>query len=85
MAQNTEIKARVNDVDALEIAARRLSGRTPEIIFQDDTFFNVPNGRLKLRKFRVMISYHSQCNSTAYIKIYESYDLSTLKSEFDPL
>ncbi|KAK2712434.1 uncharacterized protein LOC136025376 [Artemia franciscana] len=80
MAQNAEIKARVNDVDALEIAARRLSGRTPEIIFQDDTFFNVPNGRLKLRKFRndagELIFYDRPDSSGPKISTYSKTDTS---------
>ncbi|MGF1586456.1 MAG: class IV adenylate cyclase [Bacteroidales bacterium] len=51
MARNIEIKARAgNFKEQLRIAAG-LSGQTPELIHQVDTFFNVPRGRLKLREF----------------------------------
>jgi adenylate cyclase len=53
MPANVEIKARIASVDALLPRARALADEdeTPQLIHQDDTFFNVPNGRLKLRVF----------------------------------
>ena len=51
MAKNIEIKARVRDIErAAEIVAR-LSDSPEEILQQEDIFFNVPQGRLKLRIF----------------------------------
>lgn len=44
---NIEIKFRVADLQPIELAAD--SG--PELIVQEDVFFNVNSGRLKLRKF----------------------------------
>ena len=49
MARNVEIKARIHDLKYCVSKAERLSGAEPEIIRQEDTFFNCENGRLKLR------------------------------------
>ncbi len=52
MPRNIEIKARLNDgIDALLARAAAVAGGTPQIIDQDDSFFRVPHGRLKLRQF----------------------------------
>jgi predicted adenylyl cyclase CyaB len=51
MARNTEIKARVADLDALARRIAPLATAGPTEIAQDDTFFACPNGRLKLRDF----------------------------------
>lgn len=51
MPRNIEIKARLRDGDVCRRAARELAGREPETIVQDDLFFRVPSGRLKLRRF----------------------------------
>lgn len=51
MARNTEIKARVADLDALAHSVAPLATEGPVEINQDDTFFACPNGRLKLRDF----------------------------------
>jgi adenylate cyclase len=49
MPRNIEIKARIGSVAALVPAVVMLADAGPEIIQQDDTFFNCTNGRLKLR------------------------------------
>lgn len=49
MPANIEIKARVRNFDELKKRAASLSDSPVEIISQEDTFFNVPHGRLKLR------------------------------------
>ena len=49
MPTNVEIKARVNDFEALQKLAERLSDTPCQIIPQEDTFFYSPHGRLKLR------------------------------------
>ncbi|MDE2565697.1 MAG: class IV adenylate cyclase [Burkholderiales bacterium] len=51
MPRNIEIKARIASVEALLPRARALADGEPELIEQDDTFFRVPQGRLKLREF----------------------------------
>jgi len=49
MPRNVEIKARVDDVDALRRRAEALSDTPVEVLHQSDTFYVVPDGRLKLR------------------------------------
>jgi predicted adenylyl cyclase CyaB len=51
MPRNVEIKARVESVEALLPRVRAVADAGPTEIFQDDTFFTCPNGRLKLRAF----------------------------------
>jgi predicted adenylyl cyclase CyaB len=51
MARNVEIKARIENVESIYPVAAGLADEGPVEIFQDDTFFNCPNGRLKLRAF----------------------------------
>ena len=52
MPANVEIKARIDDVGALLPLARALCDDDhPQLIHQDDTFFDAPRGRLKLRVF----------------------------------
>jgi predicted adenylyl cyclase CyaB len=51
MAKNIEIKASLDNVDSCLDKAKSLSGDDPEIIKQEDFFFNCDNGRLKLRIF----------------------------------
>ena len=49
MPANIEIKARVRDFADIKSRAEKLSDTSVEVILQEDTFFNVPQGRLKLR------------------------------------
>jgi adenylate cyclase class IV len=60
--RNIEIKARITRVEALLPRAQALAGVAPELLAQDDTFFAVPHGRLKLREFAdgsaELIHYH---------------------------
>lgn len=62
MARNTEIKARITSVGALLPVAAALADGPCEVIAQDDTFFQTPQGRLKLREFAdgsaQLIHYH---------------------------
>jgi adenylate cyclase class IV len=52
VASNIEIKARVpGDVEELHARAAAVSDSGPTLIVQEDTFFVVPRGRLKLRVF----------------------------------
>jgi predicted adenylyl cyclase CyaB len=51
MTRNIEIKAGVNDLPALAAQIAALADSGPIEIFQDDTFFACPDGRLKLRMF----------------------------------
>ena len=49
MPANIEIKARARDFADIKSRAEKLSDTSVEVILQEDTFFNVPQGRLKLR------------------------------------
>jgi predicted adenylyl cyclase CyaB len=51
MARNVEIKAKVDDLGALRARVEARVGGKPEILDQEDVFFSVPKGRLKLRSF----------------------------------
>jgi predicted adenylyl cyclase CyaB len=52
MPTNIEIKARVCDLAELRRRAEALSDTPVQVIPQEDTFFHVPKGRLKLRQLR---------------------------------
>jgi predicted adenylyl cyclase CyaB len=51
MARNVEVKARIESLDSIQPRVAALADSGPVEINQDDTFFNCPNGRLKLRVF----------------------------------
>jgi predicted adenylyl cyclase CyaB len=51
MPANIEIKARVSDPAVLLETARKLADSPPKTILQTDTFFQVADGRLKVREF----------------------------------
>jgi predicted adenylyl cyclase CyaB len=56
MPSNIEIKARANDWNNQIKIARKLSNREEKLI-QEDTFFNCPEGRLKLREQKAKEDY----------------------------
>jgi len=51
MPRNVELKARAGDPKRVRLLVERMCDGPPRIIAQEDTFFNVPQGRLKLRVF----------------------------------
>lgn len=51
MAVNVEIKARASDYIAQLRLAEQVADTAVEVLRQEDTFFDVPRGRLKLREF----------------------------------
>ncbi|PNF14057.1 hypothetical protein B7P43_G03561 [Cryptotermes secundus] len=51
MLRNVEIKAKVRNLDDIVSRAKKLSKSEGTWIKQDDVFFRVPQGRLKLRTF----------------------------------
>jgi adenylate cyclase class IV len=66
MPTNVEIKARVADVNSLICKAQELStSKDVTEMNQEDTFFNVTNGRLKLREIKVNL--HCLCISINYL------------------
>ncbi|ESO95439.1 hypothetical protein LOTGIDRAFT_160587 [Lottia gigantea] len=50
MPSNIEIKAKIDDLQPFKQKAGVLSGSEATVLAQEDTFFNTPNGRLKLRQ-----------------------------------
>lgn len=54
--RNIEIKAKISDYENLITKTQALCLSNGEIIQQEDVFFNVPAGRLKLRKRAVRMS-----------------------------
>ena len=77
MARNIEIKARIDSVEALLPRARALADGDAELIEQDDQFFTVPHGRLKLRRFAdggaELIHYHradgTEARASDYVRV----------------
>ena len=77
MPRNIEIKARIASVETLLPRALAVAGGKPERISQDDTFFPVPMGRLKLRQFEdgsaELIHYHradrAQAKASDYVRV----------------
>ena len=51
MPSNIEIKARVKNLGELKAVAEVIATEPLQILQQEDVFFRVPNGRLKLRSF----------------------------------
>lgn len=50
MRRNVEIKARVGDLTSLRKRVQEISDSAPTVIHQEDTFFECPRGRLKVRR-----------------------------------
>lgn len=50
MPTNIEIKARARNFDEIKSRAEGLSDIPVQVIVQEDTFFNTPQGRLKMRR-----------------------------------
>jgi predicted adenylyl cyclase CyaB len=77
MARNIEIKARIARVEAMLARAQSLADGPPVAIDQDDTFFAVAHGRLKLRRFAdgsaELIQYHrpddADAKASDYVRV----------------
>lgn len=78
MARNIEVKARIEAIAAVLPAARAAcGGAEPELIAQDDEFFAVAQGRLKLRRFAdgsaELIHYHRddrpEAKASDYVRV----------------
>lgn len=67
MPRNVEIKARVKDLALVRAVAERLAGAPATVLHQEDTFFRVPAGRLKLRVLgpdEAQLIYYERPNQT---------------------
>ena len=77
MPRNIEIKARIESVEAMLPRACALAGTEAQVIDQDDSFFRVPMGRLKLRVFAdgsgELIHYHrpdaGEAKASDYVRV----------------
>jgi predicted adenylyl cyclase CyaB len=78
MPRNVEIKARLTDGEAQRARAAQLSDAPPQMIVQEDVFFNVPQGRLKLRFVSPtqgqLIFYQRRDDSGPTTSTYELFD-----------
>lgn len=73
MARNIEIKARIDNLQALAQTLAGMAKSEPVSIVQDDTFFACPAGRLKLRALP---------NGTGQLIFYRRPDLPGPKESF---
>ncbi len=82
---NVEIKARCADPDRIRNVLKSNSADYKGTDYQTDTYFNVPNGRLKLREGNIENSliFYSRPNQTgpkeAEVCIYQPEAISSLK------
>ena len=62
MARNVEIKARITSLEKIRGIVASMASDPPRVLRQFDTFFQVPEGRLKIRAFPdgsgELIAYH---------------------------
>lgn len=83
MLRNVEIKAKVKNLDDILSKAKKLSNSLGTWIEQDDVFFMVPQGRLKLRTFEVSCRNVIQiCNFLLNAGVMFLTDKLTLKTCF---
>jgi predicted adenylyl cyclase CyaB len=83
--RNVEIKARVNDAEAMQHRIEALAGRAVSELQQVDTFFCTPVGRLKLRQLaphRGQLIYYERPDrasaKTSRYLLYETTDPAAL-------
>ncbi len=79
MAHNVEIKAHLDEPEALLERLERLADAGPTLLTQQDTFFHSRNGRLKLRRSgdRAELIYYERSDAT------EPTESQYLKTEID--
>jgi predicted adenylyl cyclase CyaB len=87
MPANIEIKARVKDLTRLQKRAEALSDTPLQVIPQEDTFFIIPKGRLKLRELapdHAQLVWYARADDTgpkrSDYQIHETSDPESLKS-----
>ncbi len=87
MPANIEIKARVYDLDHLRQLVEKISDTPCEVIPQEDTFFNCPIGRIKLRELsphHAQLVYYQRDDidgpKHSEYQIYETTDPAGLKA-----
>lgn len=83
--RNVEIKAKITDYDKICNEAEELSGKPATIIKQDDTFYNVNEGRLKLRTYEdnsaTLVRYDRPDEGGPKLSNYELLDFDSEKAK----
>ncbi|XP_075990116.1 uncharacterized protein LOC142985754 [Anticarsia gemmatalis] len=83
--RNVEIKAKITDYDNICKVAEELSGKPTEIINQDDTFYIVNDGRLKLMTYKdssaTLVRYNRDDEGGPKLSNYELLDLDSVKAK----
>ncbi|CAH1642031.1 unnamed protein product [Spodoptera littoralis] len=83
--RNVEIKAKITDYENICKVANELSGGPPTIIKQDDTFYNVQEGRLKMRIYAdsaaTLVRYDRDDVEGPKLSNYELLDFTVNESE----
>jgi adenylate cyclase class IV len=89
MATNIEIKARVAALETVRAKALSLASGPGEILRQTDTFFVVPEGRLKIREFDdgtgELIAYHRPNTPGLRQSVYTRYPCNDARALCDTL
>ena len=80
-SQNVEIKANATNFNEQKMIAESLTGKPPEVLIQEDIYFNIPRGRLKLRVLSInkgqLIYYERPDEPGPKISKYQIYESST--------
>ncbi|XP_013139275.1 PREDICTED: uncharacterized protein LOC106103906 [Papilio polytes] len=83
--RNIEIKAKVHNVEEICKKAAELSGSSCIIIKQDDVFYKVNDGRLKMRKFpnsaAVLVRYSRDDEEGPKLSNYDLLEFSPVESK----
>ncbi|XP_047039466.1 uncharacterized protein LOC124644255 [Helicoverpa zea] len=83
--RNVEIKAKITDYDNICKIAQELSGGPAKIINQDDTFYKVNEGRLKMRIYEdssaTLVRYDRSDEGGPKLSNYELLDFSVEEKE----
>ena len=84
MARNVEIKAKVPDLAAIRAKALALALHPSETVHQKDTFFETPQGRLKVREFPdgsgELIAYERADHTGPKVSTYERMSCSDARA-----
>ena len=79
--QNVEIKAVAKNFTNQQKIAETLSGKPPQILKQEDFYFNIPKGRLKLRVLSIkkgqLIYYERPDEPGPKVSDYQIYETNT--------
>ena len=85
MPRNIEIKACLTSLAEVEAHTAPLAHQGPLLIIQEDFFFNIPHGRLKLRKFNAAHGELIYYEREDTLEPKESFYLRTATAEPDAL